>query len=188
MNLKIKMAGNFEIINGKITSDVKFKVKKEDNDLIIFNEGITFNGVSIDGITIKSGSIKINNNEIIINGLKINNSMINKENEVLKEDEYLEYPFEEINSISINSSAKVKIMNFDNFNLENFNFNVSGSGKIVTNEDKYHFLDNMNLNVQGSGKIKIYTFQSLICNAMVQGSGKNELNNSNFDTINGFKI
>jgi hypothetical protein len=39
---------------------------------------------------------------------ELNLEQLKKENEVLKEDEYLEYPFDTINSISINSTVPRK--------------------------------------------------------------------------------
>ncbi len=179
MNLIIKNPNDFKIIDGKLKSEKKFEVKKEDNDLIIFNKGIIFNGVSIDGITINSGSIKINNNEIIINGLKINDSMINKENE------YLEYPLEKesINAISISSSARLTIDDLSILSDEDLSIDLQGSGTFTTNSNGY-FIKSLNCSIQGSGDIQLNKFQANSCNCSVKGSGNIILKNSNFNNLN----
>ena len=180
MNLIINSSNSFEIVDGLIKSNKNFDVEKKENSLIISSG----NNISIDGNTINiqsTSSIKINGNEIYINGIKVDDSAKKSD----KECEFSEYKLnkEEIESININSSGKLNIIDSSILNYDNLNINLQGSGKITTGINGV-FISYLNINLKGSGKINLNKFQSDFCNCSLQGSGNISLKDSNFNKLN----
>ncbi len=142
-------------------------------------------------ISIKSNKISFNgyeftikNNILYINDVEFKEDSKNKQQEELKENEYLEYPLEResISNINVSSSAELEIKDLTILNCENLSITIQGSGLFETTFDGY-FVKNLILNVQGSGELHINKFQSDCCYCSILGSGDIFLRHSDFNIL-----
>jgi len=206
-------SGQFVIVNGYIKSKTPFKVVEKDNIITIRSEicktisssnvkvginnsvigNVVGNIINGNCITINGISISYDNNtltidgdvdKIILNGktIPIDNTLSSKEN---KEDEYLEYPIENISTINIFNDAFIKINADTSVLSKEFTLNLQGSGYIlVDGKTTSHKFNSFLVKLQGSGNIVLENISSNTINLNLLGSGDIDITHSESDNVN----
>lgn len=207
-------SGQFVIVNGYIKSKTPFKVVEKDNIITIRSEicktisssnvkvginnsvigNVVGNIINGNCITINGISISYDNNtltidgdvdKIILNGKTISADKIHSSKEN-KEDEYLEYPIENISTINTFNDVFIKINADTSILSKEFTLNLQGSGFIfikgkTSSKNKFNsFL----VKLQGSGDIALENIYANLINLSLIGSGDIDITHSESDNVN----
>jgi len=144
---------------------------------------ISINGISIgydNNILTIDGDV----NKIILNGktIPIDNAFSSKEN---KEDEYLEYPIENISTINTFNDVFIKINADTSVLSKEFTLNLQGSGYIlVEGKTASHKFNSFLVKLQGSGDIVLENIYANLINLNLIGSGDIDITHSESDNVN----